>query len=86
MLQVRVVERLSLDYILVEYMWEDDAPPWSSTMFKAGVPLNLTAVLKTGTASSFNLFVEDKELTDSSPSLFYTFLSVSICFISFFHF
>ncbi|XP_063839801.1 uncharacterized protein LOC135088742 isoform X2 [Scylla paramamosain] len=73
--EVRVVERLTLDYILVEYLWQDDAPPWPSTMFKAGVPLNLTAVVKTGKAASFNLFVGDKELTDNLPSIFHTFHS-----------
>ncbi|MPC09664.1 Polycystic kidney disease protein 1-like 2 [Portunus trituberculatus] len=73
--EVRVVERLTLDYIMVEYLWQDDAPPWPSTMFKARVPLNLTAVVKTGKAASFNLFVDDKELTDNLPSIFHTFHS-----------
>lgn len=77
--QVRVVESISVDYILVEYYWKDDAPSWPSTMFKAGVPLNLTAILKSGTATTYNLFVDEKELTDSSPSIFYTFQSVSCC-------
>lgn len=77
-----MVERLTLDYILVEYRWQDDAPPWPSTMFKAGVLLNLTAVVKTGKADSFNLFVGDKELTDTLPSIFHTFHSVSVCILS----
>lgn len=83
MAQVRVVESISLDYISVEYRWKDDAPPRPSTMYKAGVPLNMTGILKSGTATTFNLFVDGKDLTDSSPSIYYTFQSVSVVILFF---
>ncbi|XP_042867751.1 uncharacterized protein LOC122250429 [Penaeus japonicus] len=71
--EIRILDHLTLQGILVEYQDPSDAPPWPSDTFKTGVPLNFTAVVGTGNAAGFTLYAEDQVLNHDGPSIAYTF-------------
>ncbi|KAG7154293.1 Polycystic kidney disease protein 1-like 2-like 4, partial [Homarus americanus] len=73
--EVRVLVHLSIKTVMVEYQNEVDAPQWNATMFKTDVPLNFTAVVETGIATNYTLYVEDQVIIENEPSIIYTFQS-----------
>ncbi|XP_068225345.1 uncharacterized protein [Palaemon carinicauda] len=73
--KLNVLASLVIGGIHIEYENPSDSPPWYSTVFKAHVPLNLTALVQAGQSEEYKLQVEDKIMTSPTPSFVYTFLS-----------
>lgn len=77
--QVRAIDHLTVGTLLADYMEESDRPPWPSSTFRSGVPLNFTAVVVSGEVSSYTFYVEGQEITTTSHYIEHTFHVVSDC-------
>lgn len=63
-----------MDGISVEYENPADRPEGGADdVFKAGVALNLTALVDSGEAESFTFSVNEETLTSSSATIVYVF-------------
>nr|XP_045617521.1 uncharacterized protein LOC123770009 [Procambarus clarkii] len=68
-----VLDHLTLGGILVEYEDSSESSGSYDGVFKTHVPLNITALIKTGFAEEFILTVNNEVLTSSTPTFIYTF-------------
>ncbi|XP_069982225.1 uncharacterized protein [Penaeus vannamei] len=73
---LRVIDHITLDTILVNYVNEMDSPSIglsTEAFIKTGVQVNFTAVVNTGQADLFTLEVDGETLTNTEASIVYTF-------------
>ncbi|XP_064091678.1 uncharacterized protein LOC135205258 [Macrobrachium nipponense] len=73
--KLNVLASLALGGIDVQYENPSDSPRWDTPVFKAHIPLNLTAMVQTGQVEEYILQIGNKTMTSRKPSFVYTFLS-----------